>query len=341
MAALFDLIAMTVSSAPGTSATLPLGSAATINGVTYLSFSGAGTPAGKTISYSILDTGASEIGTAVYTSSNTTLTSRTPTKSTNSNAAIAASSAAIILCGPRAEDIISTDLANTFTTTQKQQAQANIFVGQTFQSLTSGSSATYTAPTGVTWIEVFFVGGGGGGGGVTATPANSVAGSDGTKTTFNNVDAAPGKGAGASGGITVNAAGGAGGTGGAGGGVSRMPGSPGTSGCNSAVATTGPSAGGGSSVLFGGAGAPLGFATAVGNAGATNTGGGGGGAVNVTTNNNFGAGGGGGECVYLFLFPVAATYTYTIGAGGAGGASTTNGGAGGSGFIFVVEHYGS
>lgn len=128
MAALFDLVAMTVSSAPGTGASISLGNAATINGVTYLSFTTAGTPAGTSIAYSILDTGASEIGTATFLSSGPLLSARTPTKSTNANAAINASSAAIILCSPRAEDIISTDLVQTFTAAQQLQARANIGV---------------------------------------------------------------------------------------------------------------------------------------------------------------------------------------------------------------------
>jgi hypothetical protein len=105
MASLFNLVAMTVSSAFGTSTTIPLGSAATINSVTYLSFALSGATGGTSVDYSILDVGNSEIGTATYTSSNTTLTSRTPTDSTNGGAAIAATSAAIILCSPRAETI--------------------------------------------------------------------------------------------------------------------------------------------------------------------------------------------------------------------------------------------
>jgi len=104
---------MTVSSAFGTSATIPLGSAATINGITYLSFSGAGATGGTPITYSILDTGNSETGTATYTSSNTTLTGRTPTKSTNGGAAITASSASIILAPARAEDIVTAVTAGT------------------------------------------------------------------------------------------------------------------------------------------------------------------------------------------------------------------------------------
>src|SRR6266849_6231565 len=105
MGAFFDLVEMTVSSAFGTSSIIPLGAAATVGGVTFLSFASAGAAGGTVVDYSILDTGASEIGTATYTSSNTTLTGRTPTKSTNANAAIVASSAALILGSARAETL--------------------------------------------------------------------------------------------------------------------------------------------------------------------------------------------------------------------------------------------
>src|SRR5882762_7279216 len=96
---------MSVSSAFGNSSIIPLGAAATVNGVTYLSFANAGATGGIVVDYSILDTNASEIGTATYTSSNATLTGRTPTKSTNGNAAIVASSAALILGTVRAETL--------------------------------------------------------------------------------------------------------------------------------------------------------------------------------------------------------------------------------------------
>ncbi len=105
MAALFNLVAMSVTSGFGTSSTIPLSAAATINGVTYLSFALSGASGGTSVDYSILDTGASEIGTATYTSSNVTLTSRSPTKSTNGGAAIIATSAALVLCSPRAETL--------------------------------------------------------------------------------------------------------------------------------------------------------------------------------------------------------------------------------------------
>lgn len=153
MASVFDLVAMTVSSAPGTGSAIPLGTAATVNGVTYLSFALAGTAGGTSVDYSILDTAASEIGTATYTSSLTQLTARTPTKSTNGNAAINASSASVVLCSIRAETI------NTFF---------NFVTKQTFTS-----SGTYTATTGMLYGVAEGVGAGGGGGGCTTPTSGS------------------------------------------------------------------------------------------------------------------------------------------------------------------------
>src|SRR5882672_2994447 len=67
--------------------TITLGSAATVNGVLYLSFSAAGVTDGQIVYYAIADTGNSEIGFGTYTAAGTTLT-RTVLKSTNSNTAI-------------------------------------------------------------------------------------------------------------------------------------------------------------------------------------------------------------------------------------------------------------
>lgn len=98
--ALYNLAAMTVASS-GTG-TITLSSAATINGVTYLSFSSAGVPGGAQVYYSILDSSASEIGgPATYLSSNTTL-ARNPTNTTNGGAAIDMSRNAVVLVSPPA-----------------------------------------------------------------------------------------------------------------------------------------------------------------------------------------------------------------------------------------------
>lgn len=125
---LLDLVVMTVSSAFGTSTTIPLSAAATVNGVTFLSFSAAGATGGQQVSYSILDTGNSEIGTATYTSSNTTLTSRTPTQSTNGGAAITASSASLIYATVRGEDLNSFIVAGQLlgTSTNDDASAGNV-----------------------------------------------------------------------------------------------------------------------------------------------------------------------------------------------------------------------
>lgn len=94
---LYNLAAMTVAST-GTG-TITLGSAATINGVTFLSFAAAGVPDGALVSYSINDVGQSEVGVGTYTSSGTTLT-RGAVTSTNSNNAINMTSAAIVRITP-------------------------------------------------------------------------------------------------------------------------------------------------------------------------------------------------------------------------------------------------
>lgn len=204
----------------------------------------------------------------------------------------------------------------------------------TTQTLTSGTGATYTTPAGALWLEVYIVGGGGGGAG-TDTVATVVAGADGTASTFNSVNANPGKGAPA----LFNATGALGGTAGTGTATRRMPGSPGGSGVSSATFGYVSGKGGDSNFAFGG-GPSMANGTVVGIAGKANTGGGGSGASNNGgANNNNAPGGGGGETAYLIINAPAATYTYTVGPGGAGGVSTTNGGAGGSGVIFVIEHY--
>lgn len=95
--ALFNLAAMTVAST-GTG-TITLGSAATINGVTYLSFAGSGVADQTPVYYSINDIGQSEIGLGTYSTSGTSLT-RGPITSTNANAAINMTAAAIVKITP-------------------------------------------------------------------------------------------------------------------------------------------------------------------------------------------------------------------------------------------------
>jgi len=157
MASLFNLVAMTVSSAFGTSTTIPLGSAATINSVTYLSFALSGTTGGTSVDYSILDTGNSEIGTATYTSSNVTLTSRSPTKSTNGGAAIAATSAAIILCSPRAETLGTVQSVGTGNSSQTGLTGGPITISGTLavslRTFTNSLAANVTLATIGTYFD--------------------------------------------------------------------------------------------------------------------------------------------------------------------------------------------
>ena len=102
MAKLFDLARMTTATT-GTG-TVTLGSAVT----GFLTFALAGVSDGDVVDYAINDPGtaptASEIGTGTYTAAGTTL-SRTPTKSTNSNAAINLSGNAHVFICPRAETL--------------------------------------------------------------------------------------------------------------------------------------------------------------------------------------------------------------------------------------------
>lgn len=199
----------------------------------------------------------------------------------------------------------------------------------TRQVLTTGTAATYTTPTNVTYINIRMVGGGGGGSG---SAANGTAG---TASTWSGGSLSAGGGSAANLG-----AGGAGGTS-ANGDVNLSGGA----GNPASASVANASGGSGGTTAFGGAGAAgggnAGGAT-VGGPGAANTGGGGGsgGAGGGVAPAN--AGGGGGGYVEKRIASPAATYTYTVGAGGnagAGGANIAAGGAGGTGLIIVDEMY--
>lgn len=192
----------------------------------------------------------------------------------------------------------------------------------TRQYLTSGSS-TYTTPSGAKLIAIRMVGGGGGGG-ARATNAGSV----GSNTIFNSINAAGG-GGGSQGGVnTTNAAGGTGGSGTA---LLRIQG-------GSGFGAIGAGGGGGSSVFGGGAGGPT--LTLAGPSGSTNSGGGGAGGGAASTTSAGAYGGGAGEYVEFRIATPSSTYSYTVGAGGGGGsAGGLAGGNGGSGLIIVDEYY--
>ena len=198
----------------------------------------------------------------------------------------------------------------------------------TRQVLTSGT--TYTTPANVRQLKIRMVGGGGGGGG--ASTSTVVAGSDGTASSFNSINAAGGKGA-------LGGAPGYSATAGTGTASYRSIGNAGHPGVgNGGVVTVFSGIGGGS--VFGAATAPAGGGTIAGVNAQANTGAGGSGGSNGGgATGNAGGGGQAGEYVEIIINSPSATYTYTIGASGAGGSSTNSGGAGGSGVIIVDEIY--
>lgn len=138
MAKLYNLAVMTVASTGA--GTITLGSPAIIGGVQYLSFASAGVQNSEAVAYSINDpNGASEAGTGVYTTSGTTLT-RTPVTSTNGNAAINMSAAAIVRISPSKADLANLREDNTFTGTQT--------INPTPGSFSQGVNITHSSPVG-------------------------------------------------------------------------------------------------------------------------------------------------------------------------------------------------
>lgn len=188
----------------------------------------------------------------------------------------------------------------------------------TQQILNSGSSATYTTPTGCTRIRVRGIGGGGGcgntGGGQTAGGTTSFSAS------------------------TMSATGGAAGTGAAG---SSAAGGAGTNGTWNYTGGMGVGCFTGTGFFPAGCSYPgcnfmyptmLNSTVAPANSGqgATDN------ARNFVSSASTNGSGGGGGGFERFIDQPAATYTYTIGAGGTAG---TGGFAGGSGQIIVDEFY--
>jgi hypothetical protein len=102
MAELLNLARMTTSTT-GTGSTIALDAA--VSG--FLSFANAGAQNGVAYSYAIRDGDDSEVGTAVYSTTGPSLTSRTPTESTNGGSAIDLSGSAEVIITPRAEDILA------------------------------------------------------------------------------------------------------------------------------------------------------------------------------------------------------------------------------------------
>lgn len=199
----------------------------------------------------------------------------------------------------------------------------------TVQSFTSGSG-TYTTPANTLWIEITMVGGGGGGSG------SSTNGGNGGDTCWNTTGAACTTPVYDAGGGKGSAGGGVGGLGGtlSGSGTCTTAIIGGDGGGSSTLASPG-SMGGSSSFGGGGTGGAAGSST-TGTAGKVNTGGGGGGGAAAAASYQ---GGGGAATCFVIINSPAATYTYAVGAGGSAG--TGGGAAGGTGYIRVIEHYGS
>ena len=103
MGQLWNRVKMTVSGTPGTG-TITLGAATS----GYQSFAAAGVATGALVSYVIEDGANWELGTGTYTASGTTLARSTILGSSNSGAAISATSAALVYLTALASDIPST-----------------------------------------------------------------------------------------------------------------------------------------------------------------------------------------------------------------------------------------
>lgn len=217
----------------------------------------------------------------------------------------------------------------------------------TVQRLGSGTNATYTPPTGVSYIKVRAVGGGGGGVGsgtvssmgTTTNGGNTCFGTNATACTSPLIQANGGAGA------SQNAQ-----SGGAGGTVtsvvapavqlSAFAGSRGGAGQYTAGGDQWAGGAGGQSI-FGGAGQGVG--AGAGGAADTNSGSGGAGGGTSTSGVFVGAGGGSGAYTEGLIYNPTTMY-YTIGAAGSGGTLGTSGAAGGNGaagYIEVTEYYGA
>lgn len=199
---------------------------------------------------------------------------------------------------------------------------------QTRQKLTSGSSATYTTPTGCRQLRIRMIGAGAG-----AFSVNGgTAGGDGGATSFNSVVANGGKGA------RFTYSGNGSGTA-----SLRVQGGPGYFGTSSIVSVADGIGGNGASTVFGSGGFPGISTTLSSGSGPAGSGAGGGGGGTDQGSARFGGpGGGAGEYVDLIIDSPAATYTYTVGTPGSGASAVSGagaGGGGGSGLIVIDELY--
>ncbi len=136
LAFLHDMAEMTVSGTPG-SGTITLGSAVT----GYQTFANAGVVDGELVSYSIRDGANWEVGQGTYTASGTTL-ARGAIYSSNSNAAISATSAAVVWIAVLAEDLGKT-YAVTLTSNNYNVLQSDC---NKILLLPTGTTPTVTLP---------------------------------------------------------------------------------------------------------------------------------------------------------------------------------------------------
>jgi len=152
---LYNLARMTTATT-GTG-TVTLGTAATLGGITYLTFALAGVQNGDTVTYAIADFGSGkvEIGRGVYTSSGTTLTRATILQSSDANAAISLSGNAHVFITAAAEDLPAIavgkalTISNTLTFTGTD-GQSFAFPATGSTVLTTGNTATITKGYSVT-----------------------------------------------------------------------------------------------------------------------------------------------------------------------------------------------
>jgi hypothetical protein len=98
MAKLYDMAQMTVTGGGGSN--LTLGSAVAADGITYLTFAGAGAVNGDLVSYRIKDTGGAwEVGRATYSSTGPALNSRTLLFSSTGSLLTVTTAATVMIAG--------------------------------------------------------------------------------------------------------------------------------------------------------------------------------------------------------------------------------------------------
>ncbi len=274
-----------------------------------------------------------EVGFGTYTTATGVLTRGTVLfNSLGTTAKISFTTAPQVAIVALAEDLFLFNAAMSLTTTQKKQAQQNVYVPPTRTILTA-SSGTYNLPNGCLCIDVEMVGGGGGGGG-SGSAGSPTVGVSGGNTTFGTSFLVANGGAGASASNGTQASGGT-----ASGGDINITGANGGPPSNVGSVTWG--ALGGDSRL-GVQGLP-GIGGNPGNP-ASGYGAGGGGAGASTTPANCGGGGAAGGYLRKLISSPSASYSYANGAAGTGGVAGTGGAAGGAGVpgvIIVTEYYGS